>query len=188
MIALAIVGTVALLAGRGKGPAVADRPGEDRRLTVPEAIPDSPPPSLLAPEDVGKRAGDALAAWRTGILVRDAKTVVKLDAVFLEAPAMYLDALKSSAATDENERVRAFSTRELGKFRRVDLVDTFQGLLNDKSPFVRKNAAWSLGELSGGADGRAAARRATSELRRLVKRDPADDVRAVARATLEKID
>jgi HEAT repeat protein len=192
VIGLALVGMVAVLATRGEGTSsdTEDGQGEARRLSRQEAFPESPPPSLLAPErpDDGKRAEAAVASWRNAILVRNANAVVKLDAAFLEAPAMYLDALKSSAASDENERVRAFSTRELGKFRRLDLAPTFEQLLNDKSPFVRKNAAWSLGELSGGADGRAAARRATPELRRLVKRDPADDVRVAARAALEKID
>jgi hypothetical protein len=192
VIALALVGIVAVLATPGKGtPSAADEgQAEARRLGRPEAFPDSPPPSLLAPDrpDDGKRAEAAVAGWRNAILVRNANAVVKLDAAFLEAPTMYLDALKTSAASDENERVRAFSTRELGKFKRLDLAPTFEQLLNDKSPFVRKNAAWSLGELSIGADGREAARRATPELRRLVRRDPADDVRAAARAALEKID
>ena len=77
---------------------------------------------------------------------------------------------------DANERVRAFSTRVLGKFKQVELAETFERLLEDGSPFVRQNAAWALGELgaevrrAGGGEarpGRAPARaRARSGRRR----------------------
>ena len=93
-----------------------------------------------------------------------------------------------SAASDDNERVRAFSTRELGKLKRADLAPAFTQLLDDKSPFVRQNAAWALGELSAGDEGRAAARQAIAELRQVVKHDPAGEVRAAARTTLDRIE
>jgi hypothetical protein len=144
--------------------------------------------SLERSEDAGKRPEAALVDWRTAILIRDPDMVTKLDAAFLEAPAMYLEALKKSATSDENERVRAFSTRELGKFKRVDLVPSFEQLLNDKSPFVRKNAAWALGELSVGSDALVVARHARAALRNLAIRDPAEDVRLAARRALERIE
>ena len=126
-IALSSVGVAALFVTRGKGPEHAAPDREDQRATPrthfgPGA--ESAPPSLLAPagpDDVAKRVAAAMADWRNAILVRNAGPVIKLQAAFAEAPAMYVEALKTSAASDENERVRAFSTRELGKIKRVDL-------------------------------------------------------------------
>jgi HEAT repeat protein len=169
-------------------------PGADReaeRRAHLANIPQGAPLSPLVPEstqDVDKRVEAALADWRTAITIRDADAVTKLDSIFLEAPAAFLDALKKSAGSDDNERVRAFSTRELGKFKRAELAPTFTRLLDDKSPSVRKNAAWALGELGTGGEGRAAARQALAELRHVIKHDPADEVRAAARATLETLD
>ena len=92
------------------------------------------------------------------------------------------------AATDPNERVRAFSTRVLGKLRQPALADAFEQLLEDGSPFVRQNAAWALGELGADADGRAAARHALAELRHVRARDPAGDVRTAAGGALDKLE
>jgi HEAT repeat protein len=141
-----------------------------------------------SPEEVDKRVEAALAEWRSAIVIRDADMLLRVEAAFAEAPATYAEALKKSADSDDNERVRAFSTRELGKFKRVDLAPVFRKLLDDTSPFVRKNAAWALGELGSADEGRAAAREAVPKLRQLVKRDRADEVRAAARATLDRLE
>ena len=125
-LALSSVGVAALFVTRGRGPEHAAADLEDQGPTPrtdfgPAA--GSAPPSLLAaagPDDLAKRVAAAMADWRNAILVRNAGPVIKLQAAFAEAPAMYVEALKTSAASDENERVRAFSTRELGKLRRVD--------------------------------------------------------------------
>jgi HEAT repeat protein len=190
-IALPVAGIVAFLVLHGGGDEPATLDAERVRRAHLADIPESAPPSPSAPptaDDVDKRVEAALADWRRAIVNRDADAVVKLDAVFLEAPAVYLDALKKSAASDDNERVRAFSTRELGKLKRADLAPAFTQLLDDKSPFVRQNAAWALGELSAGDEGRAAARQAIAELRQVVKHDPAGEVRAAARTTLDRIE
>jgi len=84
--------------------------------------------------------------------------------------------------------VRAFSTRVLGKYKSPTLADTFDALLADKSPFVRQNAAWALGELAAQADGRAAAQRAVAELRHARAKDPAPDVRTAARGALARLE
>ena len=68
--------------------------------------------------------------------------------------------------------MRAFSTRVLGKMKNVALVEDFQRLLADKSPFVRQNAAWALGELATRPGGREAAEAALDELRQ-AQDDPA---------------
>jgi hypothetical protein len=193
-IVLSSVGLGALFVARGKAPGHGAPDTEDQGPVArthfgPGA--ESAPPSLLAPagpEDVAKRVALAMADWRNAILVRNAGPVIKLQAAFAEAPSMFMEALKTSAASDENERVRAFSTRELGKLRRADLEPTFQALLDDKSRFVRKNAAWALAELSAGDEGRTAARNAQGGLRRLVQRDPAEEVRAAARDALNRME
>jgi hypothetical protein len=186
-IALAAAAIIATVAIRGQRP---QQPTAERQRwpLLPVEAPPETPATPETPEAVDRRVREALTAWRNAILIRDADTVVRLDMAFLEEPSMYLAALKTSARTDENERVRAFSTRELGKFKRVDLAPTFRQLLKDDSSYVRQNAAWALGELGGGADGRAAAGIAKAELRELVKRDPTADVRAAARTALERIE
>jgi hypothetical protein len=129
----------------------------------------------------------AMTAWRGAILHHDADTVVSLDRAFLGDPRTFTPALVESAKGDGNERVRAFSTRVLGKLRDAALVETFAALLDDGSPYVRQNAAWALGELGRQESGRAAARRTTEELRRLGRRDKAPDVRVAANEALEKL-
>jgi hypothetical protein len=129
----------------------------------------------------------AMTAWRGAILNHDADTVVALDRAFLDDRGAFTPALVASAKGDGNERVRAFSTRVLGKLRDAVLVETFAALLDDGSPYVRQNAAWALGELGREESGRAAARRTTEELRRLGRRDQAPDVRVAANEALEKL-
>lgn len=160
-------------------------PMAHRRATTAYPLP-SPPPSE-GPQDMSKLVTAALADWRTAILVRDADAVTRLDATFLESPATYVDALRESASTDGNDRVRAFSTRELGKLKRVDLIPAFERLLGDNSPFVRKNAAWALAELGSRTEDRTEARRALAELRHVAARDPSEDVRAAARSAVDQL-
>lgn len=190
-IGLSIAAVVAFICTRGPvgGSGALDREGGRRAhlADIPESASPSPPVPA-SPEEIEKRVEAALAEWRRAILIRDADMLLRVEAAFLETPETYLEALKKSANSDDNERVRAFSTRELGKFKRVDLAAVFTQLLDDKSPFVRKNAAWALGELGAAADGRAAAREAAAKLRQVVKRDRADDVRAAARLTLDGLD
>jgi hypothetical protein len=189
-IALPIVLVVAFIATRGTGGRSGAAESERRARAHLAEIPESPPsPAVPAsPEEIDKRVEAALGQWRTAILIRDADMLLKVEAAFLEAPATYLEALKKSAASDDNERVRAFSTRELGKVKQVDLAPVFRQLLDDKSPFVRKNAAWGLGELGAADEGRAAAGEAIPKLRQVVKRDRADEVRDAARIALDRLE
>jgi hypothetical protein len=145
-------------------------------------------PKPETPEEVAHEVAGAVASWRSAILAKDADTVVKLDGAFRAAPARYLDALIESASKDPNERVRAFSTRVLGKLRRVELTQTFERLLEDGSPFVRQNAAWALGELGPGAIEPAAVKHALAELRHVRARDPAGDVRSAARDAIDRLE
>lgn len=126
-------------------------------------------------------------SWRNAIINKDADTVVSLDQAFLADPARFRDALIESAKSDAEPRVRAFSTRVLGKFSDPNLAPVFAGLLADRSPYVRGNGAWALGELGANSAGRSAARPSMETLRRLQADDTSSDVRAAAAAAVKKL-
>jgi HEAT repeat protein len=139
-------------------------------------------------EQIAAEVAGALATWRQAILDRNAETVVALDSAFLASPDRYREALAESARTETDDRVRAFSTRALGKYRNPALAALFEAQLTDKSPYVRQNAAWALGELGAQDDGRAAARRAVAPLRHAHAKDPAADVRTAAGSALARLE
>jgi hypothetical protein len=145
----------------------------------------SPPET---PEAVAAEVGTSREAWRQAILTKNADSVLALDRTFMSSPDRYRGALVESAKKDADERVRAFSTRVLGKQKSPALAGLFEALLADKSPFVRQNAAWALGELAALEDGRAAARHAAAELRRARSKDPAPDVRTAAKDALARLE
>ena len=111
-----------------------------------------------------------------------------LDRAFADAPERYRRRPTASAKSEADERVRAFSTRVLGKQRNAALAALFETLLADKSPFVRQNAAWALGELAATGGRTRAARRAVAELRHARAKDPAADVRAAAKGALARLE
>jgi HEAT repeats len=150
-----------------------------------EALPGTP--GWVSPEVVKQQVATALDAWRNAILQKNADSVVALDRAFAQAPARYGPALIKLADSDPEERVRAFSTRVLGKLRNIALTDIFQRLLGDKSPYVRQNAAWALGELVERPSGREAAQAAIADLRQIEQADPAQDVRSAANNALKRL-
>jgi len=176
----------------------AGREGFDRVARSYPTLPDVTAPGAVAggaaaptKESETERAAHVaslIAAWRAAILQRDADMVVQLDLTFRETPDRYAAALLENARTDSNERVRAFSTRTLGKLGRANLAPSFGQLLADASPYVRQNAAWALGELASVPEGRAATRSTLAELRRARSRDPANDVRSAARDALTRLE
>jgi hypothetical protein len=124
-----------------------------------------------------------MAEWRNGILLKNTEAVLAADAVFRREPERFLEALMKLAETDGDERVRAFSTRVLGKLVDPACAPLLTRLLGDKSPYVRMNAAWALGELAVTPEGHAAAAPALRSLHRLEELDPTRDAReAAARA------
>jgi HEAT repeat protein len=139
------------------------------------------PPPPDTPEMVAKQVEGAMGRWRTAILTKDAPSVIALDLTFRQTPDRYAVALAASAESDGNDRVRAFSTRVLGKLKNPAEAPLYRRLLADKSPFVRQNAAWALGELG------PAAAPAVAELQKASARDQAIDVRAAAKAALAKL-
>jgi hypothetical protein len=146
------------------------------------AAPSDPSSTDVAPGQVES----AMDAWRAAVLEKRAELVLSLDAAFALMPGRYGPELLKLAQDDPDERVRAFSTRVLGKMKNVALVDDFRRLLEDKSPFVRQNAAWALGELAHRPGGREAAEAAFDELRQ-AQDDPAPDVRAAATNALKAL-
>jgi HEAT repeat protein len=128
-----------------------------------------------------------MTAWRGAIAHRDPDVVTKLDTTFREQPDQYTGALVESARSDGDERVRAFSTRVLGKLGRGELAPVFSALLADASPYVRLNAAWALGELSAAGKAPPATRATVASLKRLRRGDPDGDVRSAAQDALERL-
>lgn len=120
-----------------------------------------------------------MADWHTAIVNKDAETVERVDRIFAAESSLFLPALMISAESDREERVRAFSTRVLGKLRSPQSVVVIRKLLADRNEYVRSNAAWALGELDD--------RDAVIRLRDLQKRDPAPVVRDSAAASLRKL-
>jgi HEAT repeat protein len=148
----------------------------------------APAPVPETAETIAADVETAVGSWRNAILAKDPETVIVLDRQFTAKPERYAAALRKVAAGDAEERVRAFSTRVLGKLKDPACAGLYEQLLSDKSPFVRQNAAWALGELAAAEDGRTAARRAVAELRQARSRDPAPDVRAAARGALARLE
>lgn len=127
----------------------------------------------------GPRVEDVMRDWRTAIVNKNAEMVERVDRLFAAQAQQFIPALMISAESDPEERVRAFSTRVLGKLRPPESTELMRKLLADRSEYVRFNAAWALGEL--------ADREAISRLRDLQKRDKAASVRDSATASLRKL-
>jgi len=196
--AVLVVGlTTLLLRHRPHGPAPREPEGpsapKDRwrgfeaGTDVPRARTDGGTPTLdpTSREVTPDQVDGAMAAWRKAILEKHAESVLALDRAFALLPGRYGPALLKMAETDADERVRAFSCRVLGKMRNVALVEDFQRLLGDKSPFVRQNAAWALGELAKSPGGKTAAGAAFDDLRQAEDSDPATEVRSAATNALK---
>ena len=154
--------------GNGKSPLAIPEPPR----TQPAALP--PDPAVLEAE-----VSRGMADWRVAIRDRNADVVEAMDRTFAERPSDFIPALMVSAETDSDERVRAFSTRVLGKLRSAESSALMVRLLTDASEYVRFNAAWALGELRN--------REAVAGLRRLGKRDRSPMVRQAANQSLERI-
>ncbi len=177
--------------GRAHAPAQTSRLSNEWQAPLrsyPSASHDAGARSAETADERAKEVRATIDAWRGAILQKDADTVVRLDFGFRDAPDRYRPALLESARSDPNERVRAFSTRELGKLASADLAPQFGRLLGDSSPYVRQNAAWALGELGNLPGGRAAAHVVLADLKRVEARDPAKDVRSAARSALGKLE
>jgi hypothetical protein len=126
--------------------------GHEARSKLPEfsGIPsrEAPTPAEpIATRSVEDSLREIMAKWRTSILKRDPEGVLDCDNIFQGQAQAFIEPLRVSAKTDEDERVRAFSTRMLGKLHDVSNRAFFAALLDDPSPSVRGNAAWGLEQL-----------------------------------------
>jgi hypothetical protein len=181
--------TAAVLAGAGAGVFALLRPGAEVSTGpgaggLPHFTPGQPgevQPASPAALPVEQQVATLMASWRGAILSHDADTVMMCDRTFLGEPRTFTPALLESAQHDGDERVRAFSTRVLGKFEDASLIDGFRKLLEDKSPFVRENAAWGLGQLE------ARASNAAGDLEKVRRSDKADSVRRAADEALQRL-
>ncbi len=168
---------------RTEDAAYGDVPSSAPETRLFSSIPDQPPrgPAPLEPQEpVGVRVTRLVNEWRNAIIHKDAEAVERLDRIFAAHPAEFIPALMSSAEGDPEERVRSFSTRVLGKLRPPESTTLMRKLLDDRSEYVRFNAAWALGELGD--------RDAASRLRRLQKNDPSPNVRRSADESLRRMD
>lgn len=170
---------------RGSAPALAERQFANTPATHPhaaagEAAPGNQNVPPAAPvETAEERNLRIMASWRQAILNRDAETVEALDRTFAAMPSELVPPLMVSAQTDENERVRAFSTRVLGKLRAEESRQLLRRLLEDRSQYVRYNAAWALGQI--------ADRASVARLRTLARKDPSPEVRKSAEDSLRDL-
>lgn len=193
---IAAAGSILALAGLGwfalhdrgaarRSTSASGGPGDDRFQGFSSrpfsGVGPGPAAPAETPEAIAAQVAGVMGRWHAAILAKDAPTVIAIDTTFRQAPDRFLVALAKSAETDENERVRAFSTRVLGKLKSPDEAPLYRRLLADKSPYVRQNAAWALGELG------TAGAPAVAELQRASRNDPATDVRAAAKAALGKL-
>jgi hypothetical protein len=160
------------------GTPVAEPPSHDAGPAKPDWF-----SARVTPDQVDS----AMKAWREAIIEKRQDAVLTLDQAFTLLPGVYGPALLTSARSDSEERVRAFSTRVLGKLQNPELVADFQGLLADKSPYVRQNAAWALGELGKRPRGRDMAQAALDDLRQAAGEDAATAVRAAATNALKAL-
>lgn len=164
IIALVMVGRHALRGDKREGPATQAGPSSARSAFRDNSDPGAPGGAAAVPP-VEKQVENVMGSWRTGILNKDANAVVAADVAFRSEPEKFREALITSAETDADDRVRAFSTRVLGKLKDPTCAPVFVRLLNDKSQHVRLNAAWGLDELANTAEGRAAAKLGLPTLR-----------------------
>ena len=132
-----------------------------------------------APNFTPARVSDVMNDWRMAIIQMNADVVERVDREFAARAPEFIPALMVSAESDAEPRVRAFSTRVLGKLRPAESTELMRKLLVDRSEYVRSNAAWALGELGD--------REAVGRLRQMEKRDPAALVRQSAAESARKL-
>jgi hypothetical protein len=161
----ALIGVVALafaVRPRPHGQSPAAPAGADLpHLTGAQSLEAPTPPE---PVDIEAQVAKLIQRWRTAILQKDAEGVLDCDRIFHENPNEFGPALRRSAESDDDERVRAFSTRMLGKLHDGGSADLFAKLLKDPSAAVRGNAAWGLEQLG---DHRAVAANAAASATKL---------------------
>jgi hypothetical protein len=96
-----------------------------------------------------RQLGQLINTWRQAIITKNIQQIKQLDLSIKSYGNEAIPFLRKLVLEGENERVRAFSTRVLGRMCQIDLADLFVELLEkDHGHFVRENAAWALGRLN----------------------------------------
>lgn len=162
------------VSGRGTPKPIGDRAGQS-----PESPSRDRETDVVQPE----RDEAMMNEWRAAIGRRDPDTVEAINRAFLAHPSRFTGALMSSAERDSDERVRAFSTRVLGKLRMPVTAELLRKLLGDASPYVRQNAAWGLGQLGDRNAGPLLQRSAQSDADPAVRESARDALRNIDRAS-----
>jgi len=140
---------------------------------------ETPAPNNISPKPAQKPE-QLFKSWRQAIIIKNPANIEQLSITINGMGAEAIPFLNELALDDDNERVRAFAVRSLGRMRRTDLMPLFINLLrNDSSEFVRTNAVWSLGNL-GGADALAAIEKASTD-------DKSENIRTQAKETLNRL-
>jgi hypothetical protein len=138
------------------------------------------PISVETPEQA-RAIGQLMNAWREAIISKNIEDINRINLSFNHYGVANIPFLKELSSKDQNERVRAFATRVLGKMKVAELQAFFIDLLQqDASSFVRGNAAWALGNL-GNVN-------ALPVLRITVDSDESDKVRASAQEAIKAIE
>lgn len=153
-------------------------PGPSATSSVPHLVPGPAPVPAAKELPVAEQVDNVMTVWRAAITNRNSEDVLACDRIFRDEPDKYRAALVESARKDPDERIRAFSTRVLGKLKDARLTPLFRELLTDASPHVRKNGAWALGVLG--------ARESRPDLEALKRNDVAPKVRAAAAVALDQ--
>jgi len=110
-------------------------------LSGPFSVDDKVPESA-------RNIGLLMNAWREAIVLKSIKDIEQISVDIGRYGKESIPFMRKLALEDQNERVRAFATRFLGRMRNADLTTFFIDLLkSDNSPFVREDAAWALGLL-----------------------------------------
>ncbi len=131
-------------ASAGPVPATVAQTPNDPATPASAAASGLPPTRIFTPPK-----DPVVREWREAVVTRNRNAITSMSLALLNRDREEtLPDLLQLSQEDPDERVRAFAVRALGRMRDPAFRDRFLGLLkDDRSGFVRENAAWSLGEL-----------------------------------------
>ena len=127
-----------------------------------------------------RQIGHLMNTWRKAVLSKNINEIKQLDMQIKGCGDEAIPFLTRLAKGDENERVRAFALRILGRMNKTDLYSLFIELLqNDRSAFVRENACWSLGRLANSDAIEVLQKTADSDVSEQVRKSAEDSIKTI---------